>query len=416
MLLASRSIRAQWSGTNFSTYLGPVTSFVSIDTSLYAVAAEGIYRASNNGMDWTLIDSMGSVGNSFLDFTVVGSANFVTSQKFGVFLSTNSGSTWITADSGLPSTVTQLAQNINSFASVGSDLFAGISPDAFGIGASGVFVSIDSGEFWKQSNSGLSDTNVTMVAASGSTVFAATPGGLFRSTDNGASWTSAGLAGHQVTAFQSAGSNIFVAFSDSVYLSTDNGSTWSLANNGIPDTVTVTCLAASGANVFAGTSNGAGVFLSTNNGSSWSAVNSGIAVNGYAITSVTALGVFNGYLYASFPGVYTGDFIWQRPLSQMITAIREKGSLLPTRFSLSQNYPNPFNPTTDISYELSSESFVTLKVYNVLGQEVATLVNELKQAGSYTIRFDAGGLASGVYFYRLTAGNFSETKRLMLVK
>ncbi len=89
----------------------------------------------------------------------------------------------------------------------------------------------------------------------------------------------------------------------------------------------------------------------------------------------------------------------------------------PTGYGLSQNYPNPFNPTTAISYELSANSFVTLKVYDVLGREVATLVNdEAQPSGTYEVRFDGSRLASGVYFYTLKAGTFSATKKLVVVK
>ncbi len=85
-------------------------------------------------------------------------------------------------------------------------------------------------------------------------------------------------------------------------------------------------------------------------------------------------------------------------------------------YSLSQNYPNPFNPATIISYQIPKEGQVSLKVYDILGNEVATLVNEIKPAGEYQVEFKAGTLASGIYFYSLQAGSFMETKQMMLVK
>jgi hypothetical protein len=85
-------------------------------------------------------------------------------------------------------------------------------------------------------------------------------------------------------------------------------------------------------------------------------------------------------------------------------------------FSLAQNYPNPFNPVTNISFVIGHLSFVTLKVYNALGSEVETLVNEEKPGGSYTVKFDGSNLSSGVYFYKLTSGNFNATKKLILLK
>ena len=85
-------------------------------------------------------------------------------------------------------------------------------------------------------------------------------------------------------------------------------------------------------------------------------------------------------------------------------------------FSLKQNYPNPFNPTTTIKYQIPKESFVTIKLFDMLGKEIAILVNEEKQIGSYEIKFDALNLPSGVYLYKLTSGNFTETKKMILLK
>lgn len=89
---------------------------------------------------------------------------------------------------------------------------------------------------------------------------------------------------------------------------------------------------------------------------------------------------------------------------------------IPTEFGLKQNYPNPFNPSTTIEFSLPQSEFVTVKVYNTLGQEVETLVNGVQEAGTYTARFDASRLTSGVYFYRLQAGQFSQTKKMILLK
>ncbi len=89
---------------------------------------------------------------------------------------------------------------------------------------------------------------------------------------------------------------------------------------------------------------------------------------------------------------------------------------MPTDFILKQNYPNPFNPTTVISYQIPVSGNTTLKIYDVLGNEVATLVNEEKPAGSYEVNFDARGLSSGIYFYKLQTGSFVETKKMILMK
>ncbi len=90
--------------------------------------------------------------------------------------------------------------------------------------------------------------------------------------------------------------------------------------------------------------------------------------------------------------------------------------LIPTEFGLAQNYPNPFNPVTVIKYQLPMDEFVELKVYNLLGQEIKTLVNEIQEAGYYEISFDASRLPSGVYFYKLNSGNFTSVKKMILMR
>ena len=94
----------------------------------------------------------------------------------------------------------------------------------------------------------------------------------------------------------------------------------------------------------------------------------------------------------------------------------EANAAKPLNFALNQNYPNPFNPTTTISYSIPEKSFVSLKVYNILGKEVSSLVSSQEEAGSHQVNFNAMNLSSGIYFYTIRAGNFTATKKLMLLK
>jgi len=113
-------------------------------------------------------------------------------------------------------------------------------------------------------------------------------------------------------------------------------------------------------------------------------------------------------------GKALGDLNW---FPEQLTSVPQKtGSAVPTQFTLSQNYPNPFNPATMIEYAIPQNSMVTLKVYNILGQEVASLVNQEQKASSYAVNFDASRLASGIYFYKLQAGSFTLTKKMLLLK
>jgi len=99
-----------------------------------------------------------------------------------------------------------------------------------------------------------------------------------------------------------------------------------------------------------------------------------------------------------------------------VVSVESISNDIPTEFSLSQNYPNPFNPSTKIKFQNADVKFVSLKVYDLLGREIATLVNEEKPVGIYEVKFDAVGLQSGIYFYRLQAGSFIETKKMLLLK
>jgi len=301
---------------------------------------------------------------------------------------------------------------VTSIAISGTSLFSGIY-DA------GIYTY--SGTTWVPQDSGLTNLNVVSVTSApngsgGTNLFAGTSGGgVFLSTNNGKYWTAVnnGLTNSyiQTLAFSqntSGGINIFTGTSGGgVFLSTNNGTSWTAVNSGLA-VDTVRSLAVSSTNIFAGTRGG--VFLTTNNGASWTAVNDGLT-SSYG-SYVTSLYVSGSNLFA---GTYDG--VWVRPLSEMITAVKEKQNNLPVNFSLSQNFPNPFNPSTMINYSVPKTSLVTIKVYDVLGKEKATLVNEEKSAGNYSVSFSANsGLASGIYFCRMQAGSFVDTKKLLLLK
>jgi hypothetical protein len=110
----------------------------------------------------------------------------------------------------------------------------------------------------------------------------------------------------------------------------------------------------------------------------------------------------------------TGAFLGGREYGIVLSVIDPH--LLPNNIQLNQNFPNPFNPSTTFSFSLPSKSFVTLKIFNLLGREVATVVSEEVAVGSYSRIWNASGMPSGVYFYRLQAGTYTETKHMLLLK
>jgi hypothetical protein len=209
-----------------------------------------------------------------------------------------------------------------------------------------------------------------------------------------------------VSALSISGTNIFAGtMGGGVYLSTNNGTSWTAVNDGLTNS-NIWALAVNGTNIFAGTYD-KGIYFSTNNGTSWTAVN-----NGLVNSSINAI-TFNGTNL--FAGT-TGAGVWKRSLSEFPTTITKEVNALPKDYILSQNYPNPFNPTTVISYSLPSSSNIKLIVYNTLGQSIKTLESGYKQAGNYSINFNASDRPSGIYFYKLEAGSFSQIKKMLLIK
>ena len=99
-----------------------------------------------------------------------------------------------------------------------------------------------------------------------------------------------------------------------------------------------------------------------------------------------------------------------------LTSLNEDQTQIVNEYSLEQNYPNPFNPSTKISWQSPVSGWQTLKIYDVLGNLVETLLSDYREAGKHSIEFDAGGLSSGIYFYTLTSENFSQTKKMILLR
>jgi hypothetical protein len=189
-----------------------------------------------------------------------------------------------------------------------------------------------------------------------------------------------------------------------IILSTDMCSTWTQISS-LNTRVGLSYSSGSEEGMLIGTED-LGVFLFSNEGDSL-----GLRNEGLTILNVQTLTLDNnGYVY-----VGTGNGVWRRPLSEIVTSVEEETNQ-PTDFILSQNYPNPFNPNTTFRYSIPQTSNVVIKVFDVLGNEIETLVNEEKPVGTYEITWNATNLSSGIYFYQLRAGSFVETKKMILMK
>src|SRR5690606_25293751 len=149
----------------------------------------------------------------------------------------------------------------------------------------------------------------------------------------------------------------------------------------------------------------------------WTGINTGVQATAYPNEALNFY-KFYGYNNANFDNgnTKTNTMYWILTRIYNPVGITQIGSEIPERFTLEQNYPNPFNPATNIKFSIPKGSFVKLAVYDMLGREVAKLVNSELQAGTYNYDFDGSKLSSGVYFYKLESNSFSETKKMMLIK
>jgi hypothetical protein len=359
---------SQWIGTTG----GPENQTVLVSAGDHTLYAGGWYFfvSTNHGDSWVIPDSALALGS----VAVGDSAVFAGSTAGGLYRSTDEGLHWATADSGLSGSVTRVAVT-------GTRVFAGTF-------ASGVFYSPNSGQDWTTAGSAISW--VTALAVSETSLYAGTYfGQVYHSRDNGASWTPAdsGLPSSPVNDLAILGTSIFAANGDGVFRTTLGDSHWTqVSGTGTSDLFT------RGTHVFAGM--GGGTFLSSDNGESWADISLGLPAN-YPVVSIASDSV---YLYA---GLYYGG-VWKRPVSEILVSTKGIPGELPHEVSLQQNYPNPFNPTTTISFGLPSRSFVVLSVYDALGKEVSILLEEELSAGTYARQWNASGMASGVYFCRLS--------------
>jgi hypothetical protein len=173
-------------------------------------------------------------------------------------------------------------------------------------------------------------------------------------------------------------------------------------------------LFASGNNLFVYTS--AGVYEMRGGDTSWTLMNGTGLPSTYSSNAFSLVGtkMFMTGLDNSVP-LHSTTHVWKRDIGE-ITGVHEIPARIPDRFSLQQNYPNPFNPTTHFQFSIAGEQLVGLKVFDVLGREVATVVNEVKQPGRYEVEWNASGIPSGMYFYRLQAGKLSDVRKLLLMK
>lgn len=315
-----------------------------------------VYRTSNGGTTWTQVFSQ---TGGFINVILMTDANNGWMQgdpiaaRWSLWRTTNGGATWDSTGQFLPQAGSEAGWN-NSAMMVGTNIWFG--------------------------------TNNSKI---------------YYSSNNGTSWTSQALGELNSYAVWFNNSSVGLAGGTNMRVTTNGGSTWGA--NTYPGTGNISGITGLG-NDWWGLRTTTAIYYTSNNGTSWAQQHTGTgafnhitkARNGFMLYAVGATGAVSKY--------------------GPTTDITPINTTAPSEYKLAQNYPNPFNPTTKINFSIPQAGFTTLKVYDVLGKEVATLVSNQLAAGTYAYEFNATNLTSGVYFYSIQSNGFTETKRMMLIK
>lgn len=397
---------------------------------------EGVFSVTSSGNTWTKI-SKGLYNYAVNDISSYGNNLIAAVPNKGICISTNGGTEWTVKSNGLTNKQVTCATSINNV------LIAGTSHPNPSWGA---YYSTDFGNNWVNVNSG---SVIYQFFADGNTVYAAALGSISISSNNGISWDfiSPGVA--MSTTVCKKGNKLYSGGYHGIRMTTNNGQNWVQCDNGLPDSAglpVVDYLYCDSQNLYAGVKNH-GIYVSFDDGLNWIERNNGLpetSINSiynygsYVLISTDSAGIYvtsnygltweskneglldkniksfhekNGYIYAGT----SEQGVWRRAVTEFV-GVQNITENVTEKYTLSQNYPNPFNPRTVISYHLSVVSDVVIRVYDLRGREVETLVNGRMLAGTHSVTFNGAGLSSGVYFYRLTAGNFSTTRKMHLIK
>jgi hypothetical protein len=195
---------------------------------------------------------------------------------------------------------------------------------------------------------------------------------------------------------------VYAGTGSNIYRTTNDGINWNIiltTNKSVRSIITYNDI------IFAGTE-GNGIYISKNNDTVWTQKNEGLNT-----LKIKSLCIKDDYIFAGT----LGTSVWKRSLLDIIS-VRNISTNIPGNYFLYQNYPNPFNPTTIIKYQIQKSNFVELKVFDILGKSIASLVNEKQSPGTYEVQFNASNLPSGIYFYKLIAGDFVQIKKMVLLK
>lgn len=349
-----------------------------------------MFLTANDGANWTQVASADS-SNEILSIVML-DAGILAGTWNGFIQSTDDGTTWdVFTPDGIPANTA-----IWSVVMINDTLFAGTTGD--------IYKSSDNGNTWSEISSGIAaDARITSIVTIGDDLFAGSASdGVFKSTNGGTSWTAinSNLTDKHISQLVALDNKLFAVTLTGVFISENSGASWIADPSDIEN---VNCFIALNEKLIAGT-DGNGAFVSADKGTTWSSYSPGMPAG----TRIWSLAESSDSIFA---GTSSGIFVVGS--SKVIVNVEEEVSV--PSITLMQNYPNPFNTSTNISFSIPTKTFVSLKIYDRLGREVETIFSEEIPVGHYSRKWNAANVPSGIYFYRLQAGSFAETKKLILL-
>ncbi len=404
LLLFLNEVSAQWIQIE-NIPSNEVPSIFVNENNIYVGTNNVVYFSDDYGKNWqasSVIDEENDV--DFISTVVVHKGKiYAGTYNFGVYVSADNGTTWTQMNNGLFGAG---GQTIIDLLVRGDSIYAGTA-------GAGIFIrDLNESNGWSHYSNGLYfeiSYNINSLKLIDNIIYAGAGGnGTFYKNDGTSTlWQEVKFGDLQsqpliMNDIIKLNSEFIISATYGLYKSKD-GINWNYYNPGIGFSWNSN-FAVHGQKIFVHLSKGGGrtfLFESTDYGESWNFLEQQDGNEIYYMTVVD-----NKLLAGKFFGLWYLD----------LNTTEVDDDIISDGFVLHQNYPNPFNPVTKISYSIPKSGFVSLKIYDVLGKEISTLVNNEMKAGIHEIEFNGSNLASGVYYYQLRSGNFSETKKFVLIK
>ncbi len=384
VLLFYETVFPQWEKV---TEVSGSSCILSLGDTILVGTNNGVYCSLDNGLHWSqyAVDTTYPIITDLVknqDYIFAGTYN-------GVYASSDTGKTWISL--GPPFSILSVYAR-------DSVIFACIH-------GGGLYRSENNGQSWTF----IDGNHFYSYLLYDNKIFTGTFTGIYVSRDYGLTWDFAALPNNIITSLSKNDTYFFAAnYTHGIFRSDDYGISWSPSNQGLPlDLLHPYTVFARDSLIFAGlTSNK--IYLSINNGLDWQDFSTGIDIGEETYHVKFALSgskIFVSFLYNS---------LWYYDLSQ-ITKVPVTNNGIPQKFILQQNHPNPFNQSTRITYSVSRSDHIILRIHDVRGKEIITLVNNVQRPDTYSVNFNASELSSGIYFYTLKIGNDCVQARKMLL-